>query len=59
MNDFRWEVIWLISGVVEGVVALSIAGLLMRAERWRRKARQRLPAIIRTDGRNGCLDAGL
>lgn len=39
-NDFRWEVIWLISGVVEGVVLLSIAGLLMRAERRLRAARQ-------------------
>lgn len=40
MNDFRWEVIWLISGVGEGIVVLSIAGLLMRAERRLRKARQ-------------------
>jgi hypothetical protein len=40
MNDFRWEVIWLISGVVEGVVVLSVAGLLVRAERRLRPARQ-------------------
>jgi hypothetical protein len=39
MNDFRWDVIWLISGVVEGVVVLSVAGLLMRAERRLRAAR--------------------
>jgi hypothetical protein len=39
MNDFRWELIWLVSAIVEGAVILTVGVAIGRCESWLR-ARQ-------------------